>query len=579
MMAVEGKMTDRPLLVEPVPLIAALSPYVIDRPGVGPDLVLDFNESLASPAALEKALRGAPVNRYPDKRPLEEAVAARLGVDPECVVVTNGADDALERTVRSVAGPGRRAVLTTPTYGMIRRFAVLAGAQVIDIPWWGGDWPVDDVCRRAGDETGLVAVVSPSNPTGAVISREAFAELLERLPRALILLDQAYVDFTDPENDLTPLALSYPNVVVVRTFSKAWGAAGLRVGYAVGDPRVIDWLHRVGLPFPVATPSIDAALAAVSEGPDRERVARVREQREELVELLTSLGAEALQSQASFVFARFGNADSVWRGLGALGISVRAFPNRSDLEGWLRITLPGDEENWIRLERGLRTVLAPEGLLFDLDGVLVDVSKSYRRAIIDTAARWGITLTPEDVARGKAGGDAANDWKLTRRLLAERGVEVGLDEVTEVFEELYQGTADEPGHRRHETLRVEREILARLAAVRPLAVVTGRPRADAERVLSENDIDGFFAAVVCMEDAPAKPDPAPVRLALERLGVAAAWMVGDTVDDVCAARRADVLPIGVPAPGDESAPAKTTLEAAGAAVVLDCPSDLEGVLP
>jgi histidinol-phosphate aminotransferase len=578
MMELGGFMADRPLLVEPVPVVAGLSPYEIDRPGC-PDLVLDFNESLASPPALEQSIDGLSVNRYPDKGPLEAAIAARLGIDRDRVVVTNGADDALERTVRAVAGPGRRAVLTTPTYGMIRRFSVLSGAEVIDVPWWGGDWPVDEVVSRAGNETALVAVVSPSNPTGAVVTREALKELLERLPRSLILLDQAYVDFTGSENDLSAVALGYPNAVVVRTFSKAWGAAGLRVGYAAGDPRVIDWLHRVGLPFPVATPSIEAVLAAVSAGPDRERLATVCNQRAQLVELLGVLGAEPLQSEASFVFARFRDADFVWRGLGALGISVRAFPSRPDLEGWLRITLPGDEENWRRLESGLRTVLAPEAVLFDLDGVLVDVSKSYRRAIIDTAARWGVTLTPEDVARGRAAGDAANDWKLTRRLLAERGAEVDLEEVTEVFEELYQGTQDAPGHRRHETLRVGRESLARLAGNRPLAVVTGRPRADADRVLSANAIDGLFAAVVCMEDAPAKPDPAPIRLAMERLGVGTAWMMGDSIDDVRAARRAGVLPLGVPAPGDEPATAKAVLEEAGAAVVFDLPSDLEGVLP
>ena len=78
---------------------------------------------------------------------------------------------------RAVAGPGRRAVLTTPTYGMIRRFSVLSGAEVIDVPWWGGDWPVDEVVSRAGNETALVAVVSPSNQTGAVVTREALKEL------------------------------------------------------------------------------------------------------------------------------------------------------------------------------------------------------------------------------------------------------------------------------------------------------------------------------------------------------------------------------------------------------------------
>ena len=98
-------MTDRPLLVEPVPVVAGLSPYEIDRPGC-PDLVLDFNESLASPAAIRKAVHGTPVNRYPDKRPLEEAISTRLGIEPESVVVTNGADDALERIVRSARSRG-----------------------------------------------------------------------------------------------------------------------------------------------------------------------------------------------------------------------------------------------------------------------------------------------------------------------------------------------------------------------------------------------------------------------------------------------------------------------------------------
>ena len=292
-------MTKRPLLVEPNAIVAGLNPYVIDRPGVDPDLVLDFNESLAPPSSLASVAMA--VNRYPDYHEIEAAIAAHLGIAPEKVVVTNGADDALERAVRSVVAPGRKAVLTTPSYGMIRRFAVLAGAEVLEVPWWRGEYPVDEVCRLAGDDGGLVAVVSPSNPTGGIASRDAVEEILGRLPRSLVLLDQAYVDFTDPTNDLVPLALEYPNAVVVRTFSKAWGCAGLRVGCAIGDPRVIDWLRRTGLPFPVSTPSIEAILLALSNGPDRERIARVCEQRDEVTEIFVDLGVEVLPSEASFV--------------------------------------------------------------------------------------------------------------------------------------------------------------------------------------------------------------------------------------------------------------------------------------
>lgn len=570
-------MKVKPLLVEPNPAVAGLSPYVIDRPGVDPDLVLDFNESLAPPNSLADQVPS--VHRYPDYREIEGAIADRNNVGPESVLLTNGADDALERVVRCAVPPGRRAVLTSPSYGMIRRFSVLAGAEVVEVPWWKGDFPVDEVCRTAGDDGGLVSVVSPLNPTGAVASSRGFEEVLERLPRSLVLLDQAYIDFADPDYDLAPVAMAHPNAVVVRTFSKAWGCAGLRVGCAIGDPRVIDWLRRAGLPFPVSSLSAGALMTALVDGPDRERIEEICSQRQALTEILVALGGEVLPSEASFVIARFDDADFVWRGLGSLGISVRRFPGRAELEGWLRITLPGDEKNFDRLTCALRTLLSPEALLFDMDGVLADVSASYRRAIIETAASWGVELTTEDVSRAKAGGEATNDWELTRRLLAENGVEADLDEVTEQFEALYQGSDEAPGLRRFESPRFDRDVLERIASNISLAVVTGRPRSDAERFLSEQGIAGLFSTLVCMEDGPSKPDPAPVQIAMKRLGAKTAWMVGDTPDDMSSARAADVLPIGLLAVGEDPTSMGVALEAAGAAKIIDRPKDLEELLP
>jgi len=570
-------MKVKPLLVEPNPVVAGLSPYVIDRPGIDPDLVLDFNESLAPPPALEGGDR--PVHRYPDYQEIEAAIAKRVGANPENVLVTNGADDALERIVRCAVSPGRRAVLTTPSYEMIKRFAVLAGAEVVEVPWWGSDYPVDEVCRAAGDDGGLISLVSPSNPTGAVVSRQAFEEVLNRAPRSLILLDQAYVDFTGPDNDLAPVAMDYPNAVIVRTFSKAWACAGLRVGCAIGDPRVIDWLRRVGLPFPVSTLSVEALMTALAGGPDHGRIATICSQRDILVDLLREYALEALPSEGNFVFARFDDTNFVWQALGALGISVRRFSGREDVRGWIRITLPGDDENFERLRRGLRTVCAPDVLLFDMDGVLADVSRSYRQAIIDTAAIWDVELNPEDIVRAKANGDATNDWELTHGLLAEHEVEADIGVVTHRFEALYQGTEEAPGLRRFETLRFDRETLERLSAKIPLAVVTGRPQSDARRFLEEQSIANLFSTMVCMEDGPSKPDPTPVRLALEQLGAKTAWMVGDTPDDMCAARDASVLPIGLLAVGDDAMLMQSKLKAAGAARVIEEPNDLEELLP
>ena len=562
-------MSHHELLVDPVPALAQVPPYVLGRPESGIDIVLDFNESLASPASITDQTLPWPVNRYPDHAELERALARRLGVEADHVLATNGADDALERTVRSVCCAGRRAVVTTPSYGMIRRFAVLAGAEVEEIAWWRGDLPEQKV-SAAAEGASLLALVSPNNPTGSVVSREVFTRIVTRLPESLILLDQAYLDFTASEYDLTSIALDHPNVVIVRTLSKAWGAAGLRVGYAVADPRVIDWLRRVGLPFPVSAPSASVALdAVVNGGPDQETIERIRRERETLTGLLEALGAEALPSQGSFILARFDDPGFVWSALAALGIAIRSFGGRSELDGWLRFTLPGDAAVFDRLCDALTTILKPEALLFDLDGVLADVSRSFREAIRKTAANFGVEVTPEQITRAKAEGNANNDWRLTHRLIQADGAEATLDEVTTAFEALYQGTDAEPGLRSTETLLVDRSTLERLARARPLGVVTGRPRIDAERFLSEHNIADLFTAVVTMEDAAAKPDPAPVRLALQHLGVRHAWLVGDTPDDIYAARAAGVLPIGVPAPGDDPASAAETLRHSGAGAILE----------
>jgi HAD superfamily hydrolase (TIGR01548 family) len=308
-------------------------------------------------------------------------------------------------------------------------------------------------------------------------------------------------------------------------------------------------------------------------------VGRVRGEREELQGLLDELGAQARSSQANFVFARFRDAGWVRDALAGLGIAVRIFPGREDLREALRITCPGTEEGFGRLEGALRAALAPDALLFDMDGVLVDVSGSYRQAIIDTAASFGVAVTTADIADEKAKGDANNDWIVTRRLLAARGVDAPLDEVTARFEAAYQGTEEEPGLRATERLLPDRALLERLARRVKLGVVTGRPRSDAARALAEHGIGHLFGSVVCMEDATRKPDPAPVRRALAQLSARSAWLVGDTPDDIRASRAAHVVPIGIPAPGEDPEAAARVLALSGAGRVIRSLSELEELLP
>ncbi|MDZ4754441.1 MAG: aminotransferase class I/II-fold pyridoxal phosphate-dependent enzyme [Phycisphaerae bacterium] len=567
--------------------VIAYSPPVSGRPI---DLFLDANEGprwgLEGPEPeLDQLARLGPdlARRYPSTAPLERTLAARMQVDPACVLVTAGGDDAIDRACRACLEPGRTIVVPVPTFEMIERNARLAGAEVARVPWPEGEYPIQAVLGVIDDRTAMIAVVSPNNPTGAVASRVDLEVLSAAAPEALLLVDLAYTEFAD--EDLTRAALALPNAVVVRTFSKAFGLAGLRVGYAIGPRRVMQAMRAMGSPFPVSSLSLAVAASALEQAPANlsRVVSRVREERGILAETLRRLGARPKPSQANFVLAEFDSSERsewVWYALAGLGIGVRMFAAGKGLDCCLRITCPGEKAAFERLTRGLGAALRPEAVLLDMDGVLADVSASYRRAIVLTAKSFGVALTAAEISRAKSLGDANNDWVLTHRLVAARGVSISLADITARFESIYQGTSDQLGLRESETLIPDRAILARLAARSGLrlGIVTGRPRTDCERFLRRFGIADLFQVLVCMEDAAAKPSPAPVRLALDLLDVRSAWLIGDTPDDIVAARGAAVVPLGIPAPGD-TGDAAITLTSAGAAIVLTSLAQLETLLP
>jgi HAD superfamily hydrolase (TIGR01548 family) len=308
-----------------------------------------------------------------------------------------------------------------------------------------------------------------------------------------------------------------------------------------------------------------------------EFIGEVKRERVVLTSILTDLGTRPFPSEANFVLTECHDASWLISASAALGVGLRRFPQRPGLEAMVRITLPGNEPDFARLTHTLGAALDPEAIIFDMDGVLADVSRSQTMAIIETARSLGVDLTPVDIEQAKAAGNANDDWVLTRDLCVERGVEPSLDEVMDRFETLYQGEEGSPGLKIHERPIVGSGTWAHWAESRPLAVVTGRPRSDAEEFLERFDMRNGVSALVTRDDASLKPDPAPVRLALETLGVGRAWMLGDTPDDLAAARAAGVVPIGVVAPGDDPDRARQSLR--HSALILDNTNDLEGLLP
>jgi histidinol-phosphate aminotransferase len=279
------------------------------------------------------------------------------------VIVTAGADEAIDRACRAFLEPGRMLLAPEPCFDMFEKCGALAGGTLARVPWWGDAFPLDGFLERLESRVAVIVVVSPNNPTGSVATLADVRTLAARAPNALLVLDHVYVEYADA--DLTAAALELPNVLVLRTFSKAWGLAGCRVGYAVGSPYLIGVLRAAGGPYSVAAPSVALALAQLERGgePLRAHVARIREERRLLAARLTASGLIVRPSQANFLLVECGHRASVLRAdLIARGVVVRDFPERPGLASALRITLPGNAPDFERLCAALDATLAVQGL-------------------------------------------------------------------------------------------------------------------------------------------------------------------------------------------------------------------------
>jgi histidinol-phosphate aminotransferase len=552
------------------------------------DLGLDANECVGGPMLpmrFEEVLVDAA--RYPDRAALERTIAAREGIDAARIVATAGGDDAIDRICRAVLGPNATMVVTDPTFPMFRHFGEATGAKVRSVPWLDGAVPIDAIAETARDAD-LIAIATPANPTGTTMTFDEMSRLRASCPNPVFLLDLAYAEFAAADRVAFEEILEHgrrlPRTVIVRTLSKAWGLAGLRVGWADADPAFARRLRDAGGPFPIARPSLAIADAALSDPvADQvvfERVRAISVNRMQIASTVTELGLSCVDGRANFLLVGDSTAEGAARtswladGLAATGIAVRRFEQGS-IADRVRITIPAGQGEGTRLDSAMRATLRPDGVLFDLDGVLADVSGSYRTAIRRTAAEFGVEVGPEDIDRIKAEGDANDDWEVVRRLLLERGVTIAMSDIVDRFQSAYLGDGDRPGLRETESCTVDPDVLAAAVKGRPIGIVTGRPRAEAEWFLRRSGLDRVIDTVIAREDAPLKPDPSGVVAALDRLDLESAWFLGDTIDDLVAARAVRnrcVIPIGIRPPGlptERRDEFDRTLLRAGAARVLD----------
>ncbi len=327
------------------------------------DLWLDSNEG---PRANARRFAAAPAEPetmrcYPNDRRLRLALARTFGVDEAQVALGTGADELLDRICRAWLAPGRRLVAPSPCFPMLPRYGQLAGAELAFVPWHEGALPTAALLARVqlGEAPAVLFLTTPNNPTGLSIPTGELVAIARALPTTLVVADLAYVEFQD--EDPTAALLLLPNVLVVRTFSKGFGLAGLRVGYALGARDLVAPLAVCASPFPIAGPSLALAELALAAGPDANALAAVRRERPQLAAALQARGLQVLPSEANFVFARAPSDASAQRFAAALrtaGIQIRTFPGADPFLGQaLRITCPGDDADFARLLRALPETL------------------------------------------------------------------------------------------------------------------------------------------------------------------------------------------------------------------------------
>lgn len=308
-------------------------------------LRLDFNENIAGPppSALRALARLAPerISSYPEYQAAEEKLGRFFGARPEQIVVSNGVDEALGIVSFGFAEAGKPLLLVEPTFAMYRFYADLLGAGVITLRYDDRlRFPVDDVLRVLRDRRPrLFFLANPNNPTGDLLSLRTLHRILEAGRRTMVVIDEAYYEFSGLT--VAGWIRRYPNLIVTRTFSKASGLAGLRLGCLISNAEVISALRRLRPPFSVNAAALAAGLAVAAHPGWIRRYAReVAAARGELERALERLGVAAYPSAANFVLADFGErGPALFAKLRRRGILLRDRKSDFGRAGWVRITI------------------------------------------------------------------------------------------------------------------------------------------------------------------------------------------------------------------------------------------------
>ena len=353
------------------PYIRDIAPYQPGKPiselerelGLKDIVKLASNENPLGPspkalAAIREAL--SEIARYPDGNgfALKQALSARLKVKPEQIVLGNGSNDVLELAARAFLSPGTQAVYSQHAFAVYRLATQACGAQGIEAPAKNFGHDPEAMLQAVTAPTRIMFIANPNNPTGTLLSAAELLAFLRRLPKhVLVVLDEAYNEYLPDELKAPSVTWlqEFPNLVITRTFSKAYGLAGLRVGYALAHAEVADLMNRVRQPFNVNSVSQAAAVAALDDHEFVKQSYQLNQQgMRQITQSFKRLGIRFITSYGNFVCFQVGDASALYQRLLRRGVIVRSIADYG-MTDWLRVSigLPKENEKFLKALEGL----------------------------------------------------------------------------------------------------------------------------------------------------------------------------------------------------------------------------------
>jgi histidinol-phosphate aminotransferase len=587
------------------------SPPLENRSG---KIKLDFNENSSGiPELLFNKIKSFDkqlLSTYPEYNKLYYELSKYLKIKKEQLILSNGSDDIIRLIFMAFLDKNEEVIIPSPTFSMFKINANIVGAKIINIDVLSKDFTKQVIKKINECSPKLVVIVNPNNPTGTSISLRDLKQILTeaRLKNCLVLVDEAYFEF----NEVTAIDLitKFDSLIITRTFSKAYGLAGLRLGYGCANKGIITILKKIISPYPVSSFSVFVALEAIKNNNYVDKYClNVKTNKFILIKRLRSLNFEVFDGDANFIILKSKEYRSILKLLDNNNILVRDISK--SMNNCLRITVGCKKDNEFLIKCLKQFIQKKNIILFDLDGTIANVNYSYDEVIRQTVFYFTKQeITNKYIQSFRQKSKINNDWKLTFEIIKEliikrknsekkieKSFQFSFKEVKFIFQEKYLGKKtikknkfNFTGLINEESLLIDKEIFKNLSKKNILGIITGRPKNEALYFLKKFNILKYFKAVITLDDVKNdKPSPEGIIKALkqilsskdlkenniEKTSNSKIFYVGDTVTDIEASLSANIIPIGfIPEYYNNKNKQKKILIKSGAIAVIEESSEI-----